>query len=245
VKADVWQQHSLLKLAEVDAGLARIEHRVHKLREQEELDRVRVEHTAANDRVAVHAIAMEDLDEQVVKFESEIDAVRQREDRDRALLQGASVGAKQVGELQHELETLERRQASLEDSLLEVMERREELAAQRTAEQARVDELHTGLAAAQHAVAEAVAELDQARQENLTRREELVASLPSELVELYERQRARGGAGAGQLQGRRCGACRLEIDRGEMARITAAADDEVLRCPECNAILVRAEGFRK
>jgi predicted nucleic acid-binding Zn-ribbon protein len=53
-----------------------------------------------------------------------------------------------------------------------------------------------------------------------------VASLPSELVELYERQRARG-------------------DRGEMARITAAADDEVLRCPECNAILVRAEGFRK
>jgi predicted nucleic acid-binding Zn-ribbon protein len=94
-------------------------------------------------------------------------------------------------------------------------------------------------------VAEAVAELDRARQESLTRREELVASLQSDLVDLYERQRARGGAGAGQLQGRRCGACRLEIDRGEMARITAAADDEVLRCPECNAILVRAEGFRK
>jgi predicted nucleic acid-binding Zn-ribbon protein len=245
VKADVWQQDSLLQLAEVDAGLARIEHRVRKLPEQEELDRIRAEHGAANDRVAVLGIAMADLDEQVAKFESEIEGVRQREDRDRALLQGGSVAAKQVAELQHELETLERRQASLEDSLLEVMERREELAAQRTAELARVAELETTLAAARHAVADVVAELDGARQESLTRRAELLQSLQADLVDLYERQRARGGAGASRLQGRRCGACRLEIDRGEMARITAAADDEVLRCPECNAILVRAEGFKK
>lgn len=245
MKADVWQQHSLLQLAEVDAGLARVDHRVRRLPEQEELDRIRAEHAAAGDRVAALGIAMEDLDEQVAKFESEVDGVRQREDRDRALLQGGSVAAKQVAELQHELETLERRQSSLEDSLLEVMERREELAAQRTAELARVAELDTTLAAAQRAVADAVAELDQARQEHLTRRGELLQSLQPELVDLYEKQRARGGAGAGQLQGRRCGACRLEIDRGEMARISAAADDEVLRCPECNAILVRAEGLKK
>ncbi|WP_197374765.1 zinc ribbon domain-containing protein [Mycolicibacterium baixiangningiae] len=245
MKADVWQQHSLLQLAEVDAGLARIEHRVKKLPEQEELDRVRAELVAAQDRSAALGIAMEDLDEQVAKFESEIDAVRQREDRDRALLNGDSVAAKQVGELQHELETLERRQASLEDSLLEVMERREELAGRRVVEVAAVDELDTALRAAQHALAEAVADLDRSRQESLTRREELLKSLQPDLVDLYERQRARGGQGAGQLQGRRCGACRIEIDRGEMSRISAAADDEVLRCPECNAILVRAEGFKK
>lgn len=245
MKADVWQQSSLLQLAEVDAGLARVDHRVKRLPEQEEVDRIRAEHGAAGDRVATLGIAMEDLDEQVAKFESEIEGVRQREDRDRALLQGGGVGAKQVGELQHELETLERRQASLEDSLLEVMERREELAAQRAEELARVDELATTLAAAQHALAEAVAELDRARQEHLTRRAELLTALQPELVDLYERQRARGGPGAGQLQGRRCGACRLEIDRGEMARISAAAADEVLRCPECNAILVRAEGLKK
>ena len=44
------------------------------------------------------------------------------------------------------------------------------------------------------------------------------------------------------LQGRRCGACRLEIDRGELARIAAAPDDDVLRCPECSAILLRIKG---
>ena len=38
-------------------------------------------------------------------------------------------------------------------------------------------------------------------------------------------------------------ASRLEIDRGELARISAAAEDELVRCPECNAILLRVKGF--
>ena len=49
--------------------------------------------------------------------------------------------------------------------------------------------------------------------------------------------------GAGLLQGRRCGACRIEIDKGELARIASAAEDDVLRCPECSAILLRVKGF--
>ena len=74
--------------------------------------------------------------------------MRQREDRDRKLLDSGTVNPKQLDELQHELETLERRQASLEDSLLEVMERREQLTAEQAAESAKVDELQQDLAAA-------------------------------------------------------------------------------------------------
>jgi predicted nucleic acid-binding Zn-ribbon protein len=73
----------------------------------------------------------------------------------------------------------------------------------------------------------------------------VTVTLDADLVALYERQRGHGGPGAGLLQGRRCGACRIEIDRGEMQRITAAPVDEVLRCPECGAILLRFEGFAK
>jgi predicted nucleic acid-binding Zn-ribbon protein len=85
--------------------------------------------------------------------------------------------------------------------------------------------------------------IDQARRQAESRRDELTAALLPELVALYERQRKLGGAGAGRLQGRRCGACRIEIDRGELARISAAKEDEVLRCPECSAILVRVRDF--
>jgi predicted nucleic acid-binding Zn-ribbon protein len=86
-----------------------------------------------------------------------------------------------------------------------------------------------------------MADIDHHRRVHLSRREELTAGLNPDLLALYERQRSGGGPGAGLLQGGRCGACRIEIDRGELARISAAAEDEVLRCPECGAILLRAK----
>ena len=242
MKAEVIQQRSLLELAELDAERSRIEHRAGNLAESQRLEEIQATHREANDRLAALQIALDDLNEQVGKFESEIDGVRQREDRDRKLLDSGATDAKQLTELQHELETLERRQASLEDSLLEIMERREELQGEQTAELTKIDELQKDLGEAQQACDEARSELDRLRAESLARRDELVAGLDADLVALYERQRTRGGAGAGLLQGGRCGACRIEIDRGELSRISAAAEDEVLRCPECGAILLRVKG---
>jgi hypothetical protein len=73
----------------------------------------------------------------------------------------------------------------------------------------------------------------------------LTATLDPALSALYERQRAGGGPGAGQLLGHKCGACRIEIGRGELSRISAAAEDELVRCPECGAILLRVKGFEQ
>jgi uncharacterized protein len=241
MKAAVAQQRSLLEVAELDAALSRIAHRASRLPERQDYERMETDQVAANDRLGALQIALEDLDTQISRFESEIDAVRQREDRDRSLLQSVA-DAKQLSDLQHELETLQRRQSSLEDSLLEVMEHREQLQAQQTAEVATIDALQADLAAAQQALDGMLADIDQTRRLHSSRRDELTAALDPELVALYERQRAGGGPGAGPLQGRRCGACRIEIDRGEMSRISAAADDEVLRCPECGAILLRVKG---
>jgi hypothetical protein len=212
------------------------------LAEQQQLEAAQATHREANDRLAALQIALEDLDAQVVKFESEVDAVRQREDRDRSLLQAGSIDAKQLTDLQHELNSLERRQASLEDSLLEVMERREELQGEQDRALAKIDDLQSVVTDARNACDDARAELDQLRHQNASRRDELISGMDANLLALYERQRARGGAGAGLLQGRRCGACRIEIDKGELARISAADEDDVLRCPECGAILLRVKG---
>jgi uncharacterized protein len=241
LKADVIQQLSLLELASVDAELSRLAYRAGHLAEQQRLDAVRDEHREANDRLAVMSIALEDLDGQVAKLEGEVDAVRQREDRDRSLLIGGNTDSKQLVELQHELETLERRQASLEDSLLELMERREQLQQEQAAQLNRIDQLQSELSIVQETRDDALVELDQAKHRGVSRRDQLTASLNPELLALYERLRARGGLGAGLLQARRCGACRIEIDKGELARIAAAAEDEVLRCPECGAILLRTK----
>jgi uncharacterized protein len=241
MKAAVAQQRSLLEVAELDADLSRIAHRASHLPERQDIDRMQTDQAAANDRLGALQIALEDMDAQVSRFESEIDAVRQREDRDRSLLQSVA-DAKQLSELQHELDTLQRRQSSLEDSLLEVMEHREQLQSQQIAEAAAIETLQADLAAAQQALDGALDEIDQNRRVHATRRHELTAALDPELIALYERQRAGGGPGAGPLLGRRCGACRIEIDRGELSRISSAAEDDVLRCPECGAILLRVKG---
>ena len=245
MKAEVAQQLSLLELSKLDAELSRIAHRATHLPQQEACERIRTEYNAAGDRLGAVRIALEDLDAQVARFESEIEAVRQREERDRSMLKSGATDAKQLSDLQHELETLVRRQTSLEDSLLEVMERREELQAQLDSEQKAVEALQTELTGAQQALDAAVDEIDQARQLHSSRRDTLTATLDPALSALYERQRAGGGPGAGPLLGHRCGACRIEIGRGELSRISAAPEDELVRCPECGAILLRVKGFEQ
>ncbi len=245
MKAEVSQQLSLLELSKLDAELSRIAHRAAHLPQREALERIQAEHNAAGDRLGAVRIALEDLDAQVSRFEAEIEAVRQREDRDRAMLTSGATDAKQLSDLQHELETLLRRQTSLEDSLLEVMERREELQAQVRADEGAVEALQSELTAAQLALDAALAEIDEARAAHSSRRDALAAALDPALSALYERQRAGGGPGAGPLLGHRCGACRIEIGRGELSRISAAPEDELVRCPECGAILLRVKGFEK
>ena len=117
------------------------------------------------------------------------------------------------------------------------MERREQLQSEQSGEQSGIDALAEQLSAAQLARNAVLADIEQTRDVRTARRVAVVETLDAELVALYER------AGAGPLQGRRCGACNMEIDRGEMSRIAAAADDDVLRCPECGAILLRTSGF--
>ena len=240
MKAEVAQQRSLLVLTELDAELNRLAHRATHRPEQQRCQELEAQQRAVSDRLAVVSIAVEDLDAQIAKLESEVDTVRQREDRDRGLLNSGAVGdPKQLEELQHELGTLERRQANLEDTLLEVMERREQLAGEQAGEQAALDVVQADLAVAGQQRDAVLAEVERNRTDTAARRAEVAAGLDGELLKIYERQRAASGIGAGRLQGGRCGACRIELDRGELARISAAPDDDVLRCGECGAILLR------
>ncbi len=57
---------------------------------------------------------------------------------------------------------------------------------------------------------------------------------------LYTRLREqKGGVGAAALRARRCGGCSLQLNASELADIAKTASDVVLRCEECNRILVR------
>ncbi len=70
----------------------------------------------------------------------------------------------------------------------------------------------------------------------------VVEAVPADLLALYDKLRAaKGGVGAAALRARQCGGCRLTIDNAELAVIRAKPDDEVVRCEECQRILVRTD----
>lgn len=234
-------QAKLLQLAAIDAELTRIAHRRTVLPEQQEVARFEAERNTHKDAAVAVEIVIDDLDRDMRKLEGEIDAVRKREERDRGMLTSGSVGAKQLSEIQHELGSLERRRTVLEDELLEVMERREASAADHEHAGARLSRTEQELSDAVRQRDEAVADLDAAQQRCETDRKELLGAFPDELLAIYDRQYAAHGVGAALLQARRCGACRIELDRGEIARIAKTAPEVVVRCPECGAVLVRTK----
>jgi predicted nucleic acid-binding Zn-ribbon protein len=239
VKADPAVQRRLLQLAEVDAELARVEHRRRSLPELAEIAATELAVRAKRDAQVRIQTSLTDLDREVKRQEKEIDAVRAREDRDRGLLSGGTVSAKQLTDLEHELATLQRRQSTLEDDLLELMERREavELDGQHaTVELAKAE---AALADAGRRRDEALADLDTTQARRDAERTTLIPQLPEALLKMYDRVRAAKGIGAALLRARRCGACRLELDRSAISRISGAPADEVVTCDECGAILVR------
>jgi predicted nucleic acid-binding Zn-ribbon protein len=239
VKAAPAAQRRLLDLAGVDAELSRADHRRRTLPEQVAVEEAERTLRAAADAVVVAQTALSDLDRDVAKLDREVEQVRTRETRDRQLLDNGSVSAKQAGDLSHELESLERRRAVLEEEQLEVMERQEaagidlahETEAHATAKTALEDAVER-----RDGVLGDIGVLEARRGEERTA---LLAELPADLVALYDQIRAKGAVGAGELTGNRCGACRLEMDRAELRDIQGAAPDEVVRCDNCGAIVVR------
>jgi predicted nucleic acid-binding Zn-ribbon protein len=239
--ADPAAQRRLLRLAEVDAELNRVAHRRRTLPELAELTEAERVVRQRKDSMVAAQTSAGDLDREIQRLERDVDGVRGRAERDRKLLAGAGVPAKQAVDLQHELDTLARRQGVLEDELLEVMERREAVQTDLDVAAASLDAAERKLADATKRRDDAVADLDAAEAGRRREREPLVAELPEELRALYEEMRKRRGVGAALLRATRCGACRLELDRAELSRARAAAPEQVLRHEECGAIMVRTE----
>jgi predicted nucleic acid-binding Zn-ribbon protein len=238
VRADPAVQRRLLDLAEVDAELNRIDHRRRTLPELVEIvERENVERTKRDKVIAIET-TLRDLNRDAIRQETEIEAVRAREERDRTLLQG-NVSARQLVDLEHELGTLSRRQTALEDDLLELMERREAVEQDVAHAKSEHEAAESALADVRKRRDEVFGDLEVSEIRRTKDRAQLVPVFPADLLALYDRIRKQKGIGAALLRARKCGACRLELDRNAIAHIRDTAPEEVVRCDECGAILVR------
>lgn len=233
-------QLRLLDLQAADTFLAQQAHRRSTLPEIAAIAQRDELATALHNEIVDTETKISDIAGEQRRLENEVEAVRTRAARDEQRLLVGGLPAKDLSGLQHELTTLARRQSTLEDELLEVMEQREEadtaltqLLSQRTVLESEQREL----AATRDTV---FAEIDAAASERAIERDTIAAELPADLLALYERAREHGGGvGAAVLRQRRCEGCRIELSGSELASVRRAGPDEVVRCDNCRRVLVR------
>lgn len=239
MKAQPAVQRRLIDLADVDRELSRLAHRRRSLPEIAELADAEVAVRTARDALVEAETNANDLDRDIRRVERDVEGVRARTERDNTLLAGAGIGAKQAAELQHELETLGRRQSILEDEQLEIMEQREALEAHLQHARAALDAAGKEQVAITERRDAALLDIDAGEAGRNRAREEVLVDLPADLLAAYERRRAQQGVGAALLVARRCQACRLELDRTALSDLRGAAPDAIVHCEECGVILVR------
>ncbi|HWC23994.1 MAG TPA: C4-type zinc ribbon domain-containing protein [Flexivirga sp.] len=240
VKADLTRQWRLLDLQKLDTRLDQLGHRERTLPIQAQLTEAQAVAQRLSEDVVIARTALQDNARAVSKADADVQLVRDRADRDRKRLESGTGTAKELQNLQHELDTLARRQSELEDVELEVMERAEslqaDLTAKETAQQEAAGRVETLQAEQQKALAEIVTERESVERE----RANVAPGVGQDLLALYEKLRDQmGGVAAAALQQKRCSGCGLELGQADLARIRAAAEDEVVRCEECRRILVR------
>ena len=241
MKASPEAQLRLLELADLDAELARLEHRRRGLPEHAELDQLEQRDNELRDAVASLEAEQGDLRRGQVKAEADVEQVRTRIDRDRQRLEAGQVSSpRELENLQSEIQSLIRRQSDLEEIVLDVMERREGVQERREAALTERGEIAANREVVTARRDAALGEIGEQAGKAGDRRAAVASEEPEDLLDLYERMRVQhGGVGAAALRGGRCEGCHLSLNTVDLNSIRAADPDEVLRCEECRRILVR------
>lgn len=243
MKAAPQAQQLLLDLQAIDTSTAQIRHRRQTLPEIAELQQKQAVRARLGEEVVAVKTRLSDLDSAQAKVEADLVPVRERLARNRQRVDaGAISDPKALQAMLGEIEHLDGRIDELEYQQLELMEEIDGV--QRELDEAsarKIDvenEMRTLIASRDEKFAVLDAELAQKRQQ----REATASQVPADLLALYEKIGERvGGAGAALLRQGRCGGCQLQVTSVYLEEIRNAAPDEVLRCEECQRILVRTD----
>lgn len=233
------EQRILLDIADLDARLRQADHARSNPPQAARVQELLAQRQRQSQELATRLGARDDIRAELARVESDVAVVDARAERDAQLLQTVT-SPKDAQGLEHELASLARRKSDLEDAQLELMERLEEADAQVAAQEALIaltnDEGARLSAEGKDAVAAATAQFEAATRD----RAAVAATVPAELLALYERLAARS-AGAALLRRQTCEGCRMVLSGTDLQAIRQAPDDAVLTCPECGCILVRTE----
>ncbi len=238
LKASPDIQKYLLDLQALDTKLQQLAHQAGNLPVLAVLATLNEEAEAIAAELLSETGAAEDTKLELGRIEADVAVVEARIKRDSGRLDVAT-SVKDVAGLEQELGALRKRQNDLEEIQLGVMETLEEREAAVATTTARLEGVKAKIAEAAAERDTALNALTSELEHTEANRGTIASRVPTELLELYERQRQRYGFGASLLQGGVSLASGVRLNESDLDTIRAAADDDVLVCPDSQAILVR------
>jgi predicted nucleic acid-binding Zn-ribbon protein len=233
-------QARLLDLQALDTKIAQLTHRAKALPQHAAIAALQSKIDALRIVGLEQAGAREDVLIELGRIESDVALVTARIKRDNERAQ-TSTSAKDAQAFEHELANLAKRQYDLEEIELTVMEKLEERESALAATTAEIDSLQGQIDVIG---AERDAELVVLRGEIAAATDDraaVAATVPDDLLALYDKQRLRYGVGASHLRYGVSSASGVKLLENEMAEIRAAAPDAVIMCATSEAILVRTK----
>ncbi len=239
---DPWAYLKILDIQGLDTKLDQIAHKLKNLPERIEADKLRAQYEALKYREVAAVTETADRELEVRKAENDVEQVRIRLEKDSELLQSGTISdSKQLTELQHEVDSLKRRQELLEDEEIAIMQQLED--SQKNVENVRADlaQVTQKLQKADEQVTVLVANLEAEQEEIFNERAAESKSIPDELLKVYEKARTENrGIGASTLETGKCNGCQIQFSNADLAKFRNSADGELIRCEECRAILVKS-----
>lgn len=240
--AEPADQNRLLDLAALDLQIHQLEHKRKTLPELGRIAELMAERAGLVERQVAAETAVSDAELAQQRVEKDLEPARERLVRNNKRVdEGQIADAKALRSMTEEIEHLSGRIAKLEDDELEAMQVVEDAQKERDAIAAERKELEDRIRGFMASRDKQLTVIDRDLEQRRGEREATARIIPSELVALYERLAARMGTGAAELKARRCTGCQLEANLADLRKYAAAPANQVVRCEECDRILVRTK----
>ena len=231
----------LLAIQEQDTAVDQLVHRRDHLPERAAL----VEHEGRVSAVEAEQSSREERREElaatIARLQTDVGALEARiAEVTRTMHSGAVTVPRELQALQHEQESLRRRQDHLETEELEIMEELDPLTEEVAGLDGRLEELATERERLADALLQAEVDLEEELTAVTGRRAAAADGVDAELLATYEGLRGElGGIAVARLVGSVCGGCHLGLSAVEVDRIKKQPPDALVRCDECGRLLVR------
>lgn len=226
-----------MQIAESDSKLVRLQNELVQIDRNSKLEVLRLQSLKISDELLCIHAESENLVGELEKVLKDLELVEKRISNDKNRISKLT-SDREVKAINLELDSLADRKDNLENSELELLEKKakvdsvlKNLGQEKAQLSLEIEEYLKAENAIKLSISSEIGKLNSSRNDQFE-------SLPEQLKNEYSK-RALRQTPVGQIVGRNCTACNLTINSTELGTISSEASDRIPLCPNCNAMLIR------